>query len=62
MEELVLTPETFKRLDRSKHVQVAMHQVHPSTVSDAFTCVSVAHIPLHALKYFRKAHECCSLN
>ena len=27
----------------------------PSTLSDAFTCVSVAHILIHALKYFRKA-------
>ena len=64
---LVLTPETFKRLGHSKHTQVAMLQVHPydwsllpSTVSDAFTCVSMAHVLTHALKYFREAWECCS--
>ena len=26
---VVLLPETFKRLDHSKHALVAMHQVHP---------------------------------
>ena len=43
---MVLLPKTFKRLDHSKHVQVAMCQVHPcswsllpSTVLSTFICV-----------------------
>ena len=43
---VVLTPETFKGLDHSKHMKVVTHQVCPcnwsllpSTVIDALTCV-----------------------
>ena len=47
---MVLLPETFKRLDRSKCAQVVMCQVHPcdwsllpSTVLSAFICVLFHH-------------------
>ena len=47
---MVLLPETFQRLDHSKHAQVATCQVHPcnwsllpSTVLSTFTCVLFHH-------------------
>ena len=66
--ELFLLPETFKRLDHSKHTLVVTRQVHPcdwsllsSTVSSAFSCVlSATCVQIHTLKCSRKAWECHS--